>query len=321
MKNLLKVENLSVAFPFDTGDKKAVIDMNFELHEHDFVGLVGESGCGKSVAAQTIMGLQHPKAIIKSGSIELMEEEIIHSSPEKWQQLRGRKISMIFQEPMNSLNPLMKVGRQIEEVLEIHFDFSKERRKEIVVDTMKKVGLRNTEEIYEWYPHELSGGMQQRIMIAMALVANPRVLIADEPTTAIDATIQTQILKLFKDIEDLYRGAVLFISHDLKLVSKICKRIMVMYAGRIIEEGDINAIINTPKHPYTKGLLKAIPDYKKRGQPLYNIPGQVTPLKDRIEIGCPFYKRCESRMKICREVFPKTSDFGNQKVCCHLYDN
>lgn len=317
---LLSVRNLNVAFPFSTGEKSAVNDISFDIHEKDFVGLVGESGCGKSVAAQTILGIQHHNAIIKDGSVKLMDEELLGLTEEEWKKYRGRQISMVFQEPMTALNPLMKVGKQIEEVLEIHFDFSKKKNREIVLDTMEKVGLRDVESVYEQYPHELSGGMQQRIVIAIALVANPRVLIADEPTTALDATIQMQILKLFKEIESMYNGGVLFISHDLQLVSRICHRIMVMYAGRMMETGPTKELIGNPKHPYTRGLLKAIPSYKKRGEPLYNIPGHVPSLRERTGIGCPFHDRCEYEMEICKETFPTPREENGHIVYCHLYD-
>ena len=179
--------------------------------------------------------------------------------------------------------------------------------------------LESNPKLYNMYPHELSGGMQQRIMICVALIANPRILIADEPTTALDATIQMQILSLFKEIEQIYHGGILFITHDLTLVSRICKRVLVMYAGRIVESGPVDVVINDPKHPYTKGLLKAIPSYKKRSEKLYNIPGQVPALRERKNECCPFFDRCENTMEICKEKFPQATEDSERIVYCHLY--
>lgn len=320
MKKLLEIKNLTVGFSFEDEIKYAVNDISFDIYEDDFVGLVGESGCGKSVTAKTLIGIQHPNAKIVNGSVKLIEKELLGMKEDEWKKYRGRGMSMIFQEPMTALNPLMKVGRQIEEVLKIHFNFDKKKRLELVYKTMENAGLRDVEKLYNMYPHELSGGMQQRIMISIALIANPRILIADEPTTALDATIQNEILSLFKEIEEIYHGGILFITHDLTLVSRICKRVIVMYAGRIVESGPVDKVINNPKHPYTKGLLKAIPSYKKRNEKLYNIRGLVPPLKERKNTGCPFSDRCEYTMEICKEKFPEEKIVDGSKVYCHLFD-
>lgn len=320
MKNkLLEINDLTVGFQFQDEIKNAVNHISFDIYEDDFVGLVGESGCGKSVTAQTILGIQHPNAKIVSGTINLRDQNILNFTEDEWIKYRGRSISMIFQEPMTALNPLMRVGRQIEEVLKIHYDFDKEKRLELVYKTMENAGLKDVKKLYNMYPHELSGGMQQRIMICVALIANPRILIADEPTTALDATIQMQILSLFKEIEQIYHGGILFITHDLTLVSRICKRVLVMYAGRIVESGPVDVVINDPKHPYTKGLLKAIPSYKKRSEKLYNIPGQVPSLRERKNECCPFFDRCEHTMEICKEKFPQATEDSERIVYCHLY--
>lgn len=320
MKNkLLEIKDLTVGFQFQDEIKNAVNHISFDIYEDDFVGLVGESGCGKSVTAQTILGIQHPNAKIVSGTINLRDQNILNFTEDEWIKYRGRSISMIFQEPMTALNPLMRVGRQIEEVLKIHYDFDKEKRLELVYKTMENAGLKDVKKLYNMYPHELSGGMQQRIMICVALIANPRILIADEPTTALDATIQMQILSLFKEIEQIYHGGILFITHDLTLVSRICKRVLVMYAGRIVESGPVDIVINDPKHPYTKGLLKAIPSYKKRSEKLYNIPGQVPALRERKNECCPFFDRCEHTMEICKEKFPQATEDSERIVYCHLY--
>lgn len=319
MKKLLEVKDLTVAFKLNGELKNAVNHISFDLYEKDFVGLVGESSCGKTVATQTVLGIQSLDAHIVSGSCKLKDKEVLNISEEEWQKYRARSISTIFQEPGSALNPLQKVGKQIEEVLEIHYDFPKEKNKKLVLETMEKCGLRDTETVYNKYPHELSGGMQQRIVIAMSLIANPYVLIADEPTTALDANIGKQIIELFKDISKLYNGAILFISHDLNLIERISKRILVMYAGRIVESGSTEDITKNPLHPYTKALVKAVPSYKKRGEKLYNIRGKVPALKNRSNNGCPFWDRCDYAMDICKRSFPETKDFEGHKVNCHLF--
>ena len=319
MKKLLEVKDLTVAFKLNGELKNAVNHISFDLYEKDFVGLVGESGCGKTVATQTVLGIQSLDAHIVSGSCKLKDKEVLNISEEEWQKYRARSISTIFQEPGSALNPLQKVGKQIEEVLEIHYDFPKEKNKKLVLETMEKCGLRDSETVYNKYPHELSGGMQQRIVIAMSLIANPYVLIADEPTTALDANIGKQIIELFKDISKLYNDAILFISHDLNLIERISKRILVMYAGRIVESGSTEDITKNPLHPYTKALVKAVPSYKKRGEKLYNIRGKVPALKNRSNNGCPFWDRCDYAMDICKRSFPETKDFEGHNVNCHLF--
>lgn len=319
MNKLLEVKDLTVAFELNGELKNAVNHISFDLYEKDFVGLVGESGCGKTVATQTVLGIQSLDAHIVSGSCKLKDREVLNMSEEEWSKYRSRSISTIFQEPGSALNPLQKVGKQIEEILKIHYDFSKEKNKKIVLETMEKCGLRDTEAVYNKYPHELSGGMQQRIVIAMSLIANPYVLIADEPTTALDANIGKQIIELFKDIGKLYNGAILFISHDLNLIERISKRVLVMYAGRIVESAPTEELTKNPMHPYTKALVKAVPSYKKRGQKLYNIRGKVPALKNRSNEGCPFWDRCDHAMDVCKEKFPETIDFNGHKVSCHLF--
>lgn len=316
---LLEVDDLTVAFPTANGDKNAVNHISFDLEEHDFIGLVGESGCGKTVATQTILGIQSKDAIIKSGSVKLRGIEVLGLDDKEWSKYRSRNIATVFQEPASALNPLMKVGKQIEEVLEIHYDFDKEKRKNLVLDTMQKCGLKNVESLYNKYPHELSGGMQQRIVICMSLIANPNVLIADEPTTALDAKVQAQIIDLFKDISQIYKGAIVFISHDLNLIERISKKVMIMYAGRLVEKGPTEEIINDPLHPYTKALLKAVPNFRKRGEKLYNIKGHVPDLKNRPNEGCPFADRCDFVMDKCLKTYPEEYVKANHSVNCHLF--
>ena len=319
MKKILEVKDLTVAFNTVNGDKNAVNHISFDLFEKDFVGLVGESGCGKTVATQTILGIQSKYAIIKSGSSKLRDIEVLGLSDKDWKKYRSRNIATVFQEPGSALNPLMKVGAQIEEVLKIHYDFDKKKRQDLVYKTMENVGLRDVEDLYEKYPHELSGGMQQRIVICMALIANPNVLIADEPTTALDAKVQAQIIDLFKDLGHIYKGAILFISHDLNLIDRICKKVMIMYAGRLVEKGDTRDVIDKPLHPYTEALLKAVPNYKKRGEDLYNIKGHVPDLKNRSNEGCPFADRCDHTMDICKRTYPAAYIKDGREVHCHLY--
>ena len=319
MKKILEVKDLTVALNTLNGDKNAVNHISFDLFENDFVGLVGESGCGKTVATQTILGIQSKDAIIKSGSCKLRDIEVLGLSDKDWKKYRSRNIATVFQEPGSALNPLMKVGAQIEEVLKIHYDFDKKKRQDLVYQTMKNVGLRDVEDLYNKYPHELSGGMQQRIVICMALIANPNVLIADEPTTALDAKVQAQIIDLFKDLGHIYKGAILFISHDLNLIDRICKKVMIMYAGRLVEKGDTRDVIDKPLHPYTKALLKAVPNYKKRGEALYNIKGHVPDLKNRSNEGCPFADRCDHTMDICKRTYPAAYIKDGREVHCHLY--
>lgn len=319
MKKILEVKDLTVAFNTVNGNKNAVNHIYFDLFENDFVGLVGESGCGKTVATQTILGIQSKDAIIKSGSCKLRDIEVLGLSDKDWKKYRSRNIATVFQEPGSALNPLMKVGAQIEEVLKIHYDFDKKKRQDLVYQTMENVGLRDVEDLYNKYPHELSGGMQQRIVICMALIANPNVLIADEPTTALDAKVQAQIIDLFKDLGHIYKGAILFISHDLNLIDRICKKVMIMYAGRLVEKGDTRDVIDKPFHPYTKALLKAVPNYKKRGEALYNIKGHVPDLKNRSNEGCPFADRCDHTMDICKRTYPAAYIKDGREVHCHLY--
>lgn len=319
MNKLLEVKDLTVAFPTSNGEKYAVNHISFDLFENDFVGLVGESGCGKTVATQTILGIESPSAIIKSGSCLLKGKEILGLDDKQWAPYRSRNIATVFQEPGSALNPLIKVGKQIEEVLKIHYDFDKKKRLDLVYTTMEKCGLKDVESLYHKYPHELSGGMQQRIVISMALIANPNVLIADEPTTALDAKVQSQIIDLFKEISHIYKGSIVFISHDLNLIENISKKVMIMYAGRIVERGLTKDVIDSPLHPYTKALLKAVPNYKKRGQDLYNIKGRVPDLKNRSNEGCPFADRCDFVMDKCFKTYPTTTYRKDHEVNCHLY--
>ncbi len=315
---MLEVKNLTVAFPEGDRHYPAVEDVSFMVEDHTTLGIVGESGSGKSVTVQTMLGIQHPKAKILSGEVIFHGEDLIKKTENELAEIRGRKIAMIFQEPMTALNPVMKVGKQIREAYEEHNRNASDAL-ERTYGIMRDVGLRDVEELYNAYPHELSGGMRQRISIAMALIAEPEILIADEPTTALDATIRAQILRLFNKMKEVYQGSIVFISHDLGVVSAICERTIVMYAGRIVEEGKSTVIATSPKHPYTKGLMRAIPTYKQRGKKLHNIPGYLPPIDERETKGCPFAPRCDKAMEICHTTPPAMTEEDGHRVYCHLY--
>lgn len=315
---LLSVENLDVVFHFQDGDYNAIDNVSFSVFPNEVLGIVGESGCGKSLTSQAVMGILPKNASVPQGSITFNQINLMDLKERQWQKIRGDAISMISQEPMSSLNPLLTVGKQISEVLKQHRTYSKAVVKEKTIALMKEVGLPRAEELYKSYPHQLSGGMRQRIVIAIALIASPQLIIADEPTTALDVTIQAQILDLFKNIKDTRNSSLIIISHDWGVIRQICDRVLVMYAGRIVEQGKVKDILRAPKHPYTKGLIQSIPDYRKRGEELYTIPGTVPGLKDR-KGGCPFADRCAYKMNVCERIFPEEIDVANQTVSCHLY--
>ena len=238
------------------------------------------------------MGILPKNATIKQGKIIFQDDELTALSRKQWQQIRGKKLSMIFQEPMTSLNPVLTIGKQISEVLKQHTTLSKKDMKEKTISIMKEVGLPRAAQLWKAYPHQLSGGMRQRVVIAMALIGQPKLIIADEPTTALDVTIQAQIVELFKKIKQTRNTSMIFISHDWGVIHAICDRVLVMYAGRIVEQGSISKLLSSPKHPYTKSLIQSIPDGARRGQPLYTIPGTVPQLHVR-HTGCPFADRCQ----------------------------
>lgn len=301
---LLEVNNLQVSFKIGKEIYPALDGLTFNIDENSVVGIVGESGSGKSLTAHSILGILPTNAEI-DGSIKLKNDELINKSQKEWRKLRSNEVSIIFQEPMTSLNPLMKVGKQISEVLKKHTSYSKQERYKETIDIMNEVKLNRPESLYHSYPHELSGGMRQRIVIAMALINNPKLIIADEPTTALDVTVQAQILKMLKDIMKKRDGAMLFISHDWGVVSQVCDYVIVMYAGKIVEQGPIEKTINDPEHPYTRGLLKAIPDFRKRGEILYSIPLCVPALTERKKGDWPYLIITEENAPYAAEIFPE----------------
>ncbi len=295
----------------------AVNGIDLDIAAGEMVALIGESGCGKSMTALSLMGLQPPQTKI-SGSLLFQGRNLLELSEKEWANYRGNRISMIFQEPMTALNPLIKVGKQIRETVLQHQKISKKEAKEKVLDMMKQVGLPDEKELYECYPHQLSGGQRQRIMIAMAFINNPALLVADEPTTALDVTIQAQILELMKQMNREKKSAILLISHDLQVVKRLCSRVYIMYAGKIVESGLVDEILRHPMHPYTQGLAAAIPTAEKRGRELTAISGTVPALNVRRETGCGFCGRCPWESEICRSVNPPEILFEGRKICCHL---
>ncbi|MEG0383160.1 ABC transporter ATP-binding protein [Solibacillus cecembensis] len=323
MTHLLEVRNLGVNFKTYGGEVKAVRDVSFHVNKGEIVAIVGESGSGKSVTVQTIMGLiPKPPAIINAGNIYFQGQDLLTLSKKQMRKVNGSKISMVFQDPMTSLNPTMKIGKQIAEALIVHNNLSKAEAKEKAIEMIRLVGIPNPEERYEQYPHEFSGGMRQRAMISIALACSPELLIADEPTTALDVTIQAQVLELMKDLKEKINTAIILITHDLGVVAETAERVIVMYAGMIVEISSVEDIFNNPKHPYTWGLLESIPDItatseKKRLIPIEGTPPDLfSPPK-----GCPFAPRCKFAMEICMDQMPPEMEISEgHSARCWLND-
>ena len=324
MSHLLEVKNLQTHFPTRAGLVKAVDDVSFYINEGELLGLVGESGCGKSITALSVMRLIAPPGKIVGGSITFKGEELLTASDERMRDIRGDDISMIFQDPMTSLNPVYTVGEQIAEALRLHRGLNKKDAVEAAIEAMKEVAMPAPERRIKDYPHQLSGGMRQRVMIAMALACNPELLIADEPTTALDVTIQAQILELLNELRQTRKLAVLLITHDLGVVAEVADRVCVMYTGSIVEESGVDEIFERPKHPYTQGLLRSVPKLRGIGEAkegrLSTIEGTV-PSPTNLPAGCHFAPRCEFRMERCTHDPLPLYEFGNDvKVRCVLYD-
>lgn len=321
MKNVLEVTDLHVSFHTYAGEVKAVRGVNFNVGQGETVAIVGESGCGKSVTAKSIMRLlPSPPAQYKRGSIQFQGKDLLDVTEKEMQTIRGNQISMIFQDPMTSLNPTMKIGNQIMEAILKHNDMSKKDAIEKAVEMLKLVGIPQPDKRVNQYPHEFSGGMRQRAMIAMALACNPRLLIADEPTTALDVTIQAQILELMKKIQEETGTSIIIITHDLGVVAEMADRVVVMYAGQVIESGTVKELFAKPQHPYTIGLLNSVPrlDMDKK-QPLAPIIGTPPDLIDPPE-GCPFYARCKYAMRVCEHHDPELDEVSpNQFAACWLH--
>ena len=305
---LLEIKDLEVFFKSSQGIVKAVNKVNINTRDGMTTAIVGESGSGKSVTTLAIMGLLDKSSLEKiSGEINFEGKNLLELSAEELRKIRGNEISMIFQEPMTSLNPALKIGYQMSEVFRTHFKMDKKTAKEKSIEMIKKVEIDRAEDVYNSYPHELSGGMRQRIMIAMALSSSPKLLIADEPTTALDVTIQKEVLELMKKLKEDMKASIIFITHDLGVVSDIADYVNVMYAGKVVERAKAEDIFNNPLHPYTRGLIKAIPSAHKKKDELYTIRGSVPNPIDLPE-RCNFCDRCDEKMKIC-----------GHKVSCFLY--
>ena len=315
-KNTLQVEHLSASFFTSRGEIKAVNDVSITVPRRSIVGIVGESGCGKSMTARSIMRLLKYPGEIVGGSIKLMDKELLTISEAEMANVRGEEISMIFQEPMTSLNPVMKVGKQVREAILLHRKISKKEAKEEVLRIFEKVGISEPEKRYNCYPHELSGGLRQRVMIAMAMICRPKLLIADEPTTALDVTVEAQILELMKNLRDTVDTSIVLISHNLGVVAEVCDYVYVMYAGQIVEQGDTFTLFDNPRHPYTKGLMAAVRSLENKNSVLETIHGTVPNLLDLPE-GCAFAPRCNQCTDRCRRN-QKLVEAGNGHfVRCH----
>ncbi|HLS09921.1 ABC transporter ATP-binding protein [Lentibacillus sp.] len=321
MEKILDVKDLHVTFSTFGGTVKAVRGVSFDLHKGETLAIVGESGCGKSVTSNAIMRLiPDPPGKISNGTITFKGKELTTVPEKDMRSIRGVDISMIFQDPMTALNPTLTIGTQLVEGLMEHRKTSSAEAKEKALEMMHLVGIPNPEERFKQYPHQFSGGMRQRIVIAIALICEPELLIADEPTTALDVTIQAQILELFERIQEQTGVSIILITHDLGVVAKIADRIVVMYAGKIIEEGTRKEIFYEPEHPYTKGLLKSVPRLDVKGKKLIPIDGTPPDLFSPPQ-GCPFTARCPMAMEVCDKVYPLQSELSEtHKVDCWLQD-
>ncbi len=313
---LLQVRGLKTYFHTFAGVIKAVDAVDFCVNKGEILGLVGESGCGKSVVGFSIMDLIEPPGRIESGEIRFNGMNLPDLDERRMRKIRGKEIAMVFQDPMTSLNPLYTIQNQMEEVMKLHGDMSAERRKDRCIELLAEVGISQPETRLKNYPHQFSGGMRQRVIIAIALASDPKLIIADEPTTALDVTIQSQILKLMKRLVKEHRTAMILITHDLAVVSEMTDRIMVMYCGRIVEKGTRDDIINRCRHPYTLGLLGSIPKLTSRQKRLLQIPGMVPDIMN-LPPGCAFAPRCGHAQEQCRMVPPELADLkpGHKTAC------
>ncbi len=320
MEPILQIENLKTSFMTSNGEVQAVRGVSFSIGKGEILGIVGESGSGKSVTSMSILRLLADTAVIKEGTITFEGKNLIDVSKKEMRGIRGEKISMIFQDPMSSLNPLIPVGNQVAEmILEHHPDRKKEDVKKEVLELFSRVRIPEPEKRYKCFPHEFSGGMRQRVMIAMALANKPDLLIADEPTTALDVTIQDQILHQLRELEKEYGTSIIFITHDLGVVAELCDRVIVMYGGLVMEEASIDDIFEKPGHPYTMGLLVSIPDIKQdKSVRLMPIPGSPPDMTNPPE-GCPFAPRCPYARKICAQELPEFIELGEgHRTRCFL---
>ena len=319
-EKVLEVKDLTVSFQTYAGKVQAVRKSSFDLYKKETLAIVGESGSGKSVTVKTLMGLLGRTAVIENGTVMYKGRNLTKFTEKDWEKIRGRDIAMIFQDPLSSLNPIKKIGKQISEIFTVLHKMPKAEAKEQTLELMKAVGIPEPEKRYNQYPFHFSGGMRQRIVIAIALASNPDILICDEPTTALDVTIQAQILELMEDIRAKKNTGILMITHDLGVVAEMCSRVVVMYAGRIVEEAPVQELFADPKHPYTQGLIGSVPKLGSGVESLPSIPGSVPDLSVMPK-GCKFAPRCKYAMDICHQQEPELADIneaGTRKCRCHL---
>ncbi|WP_042454697.1 ABC transporter ATP-binding protein [Neobacillus dielmonensis] len=318
---LLEINNLKTHFKTERGRVTAVDGISFSVEKGEILGVVGESGCGKSVTAQSILRLFDEKYTASyEGEIKLQGENLLQLSKAEMEKIRGNEVSMIFQDPLSSLNPVFTIGYQLMETIRIHQNRTKKQARQMAIDLLRMTGIPSPEKRVSEYPHQLSGGMRQRVMIAMALACKPKLLIADEPTTALDVTIQAQILDLMLELNEELGMAVVFITHDLGVVAEVCTRVVVMYLGQVVEEANVEELFTTPLHPYTKGLMKAIPQMDGDRSQKLNVIGGTVPALNAIPSGCRFASRCEFANDLCKEKAPDLQVHeGNHKVRCWHY--
>lgn len=315
---LLEVEGLKTEFRRDGGSVMAVSGISFHINKGEVLGLVGESGCGKSVTSLSIMRLlKDTPGRIAGGAVRFEGTDLTQIQEKEMRRFRGNELAMIFQEPMTSLNPVLRIGRQLEEPIMLHLGYSRKRAREHAIHTLKLVGIPRAEDVADEYPHQLSGGMRQRVMIAMAMSCSPKLLIADEPTTALDVTIQAQILDLMKRLKEEQEMGMLLITHDLGVVAEMCDRVVVMYAGRVVEEASVQELFANPQHPYTKGLIQSVPKLRQKVRRLESIQGNVPDLS-AMPPGCKFMPRCAYAMEQCLqepELLPVQGEADRKSRC------
>ncbi|WP_432663466.1 ABC transporter ATP-binding protein [Wukongibacter baidiensis] len=321
MDTILEVRDLCIQLKSKKDNYNLTEEISFDVKKGEAFGIVGESGCGKSLTAYSIMGLiSSPNLKTHKGSITFEDKDLLKMSKSEIQKIRGKDIAMIFQEPMTALDPLFTIGDQLMEALEIHRDINKTEMKRLSIEILKKVGIPRAETIIDEYPHQLSGGMLQRVMIGIAMINNPKILVADEPTTALDVTIQAQILSLMNELRNDYGMALIMITHDLGVIAETCDRVAVFYGGHIVEVADVVSLFHKPMHPYTKGLIKSVKTLGNKNQSLYTIPGTV-PTIDQMGRGCRFVDRCESSVSKCKDNKPPLREYENGHLCrCWLHE-